>query len=222
MISVGGSLIVPDQIDIAFLKKFKTLIQMGLSGGKRFLIISGGGKTARNYQEAGRKVSKLSNEDLDWLGIHSTRLNAHLLRTIFYKEAHPVIVTNPLKDSLPKSASLIVAAGFKPGGSTDLRAVQLAKRLGSEKLVNLTNTDGVYDKDPQKYKRVKLLKELDWKSFRKLLPKKWDPGLSSPFDPVAAKEAERLNLEVAIMNGNDLKQLEKYLNGKSFKGTVIA
>lgn len=221
VISVGGSLIVPNAIDINFLKKLKTLVQKEIKNGKQFLIISGGGRTARTYQDAGRKVSKLSNEDLDWLGIHSTRLNAHLLRTIFYKEAYPVIITNPEKDDLPKDSRLIIAAGFKPGASTDLRAVQLAKRLGAKKLINLTNTDGVYDKDPKKYKNAKYLKELDWESFRKLLPKKWDPGLSSPFDPIAAQEAEQAKLEVAIINGNKLKQLENYLNNKKFTGTVV-
>ena len=37
----------------------------------------------------------------------------------------------------------------------------------------------------------------------------------------AAKRAEELGLEVAIMNGRNLPNLEQYLSGKEFKGTVI-
>lgn len=222
VISVGGSLIVPDTIDTRFLKKLKQLIQKHIAHNTRFLIISGGGKTARSYQAAGNAVTKLSDTDLDWIGIHATRLNAHLLRAIFFKEAHPVIITNPLKDALPKKSHLIIAAGFQPGGSTDLRAVQLAKRLHATKLINLTNTDGVYDKDPKKHKTAQRFGVLSWRDFRALLPKKWDPGLSAPFDPVAAAEAEKLGLEVLILNGNKLNEFEKALKGKSFLGTRVS
>ncbi len=97
IISLGGSLIVPNEIDFNFLKNFRKLILKYLKKEKRFIIISGGGKTARNYQNAISKVVKITKEDLDWIGIHSTRLNAHLLRTIFRDWAYPKIITNPQK-----------------------------------------------------------------------------------------------------------------------------
>jgi uridylate kinase len=53
------------------------------------------------------------------------------------------------------------------------------------------------------------------------LPEKWDPGLNTPFDPVAAKEAEKIGLEVVVMNGKKLKNFENYLDGKEFIGTKI-
>ncbi|NTU99420.1 UMP kinase, partial [Candidatus Falkowbacteria bacterium] len=83
IISLGGSLIVPDQIDTAFLKAFKKLLESRIKEGERFILISGGGRTARNYQQAAKSVAKLHDDDVDWLGIHATRINAHLLRTIF-------------------------------------------------------------------------------------------------------------------------------------------
>lgn len=222
VISVGGSLIVPDGIDTRFLKKLKTFIFAEIERKKRIVIITGGGKTARRYQDAARTVSTLTNDDLDWLGLHATRLNGHLLRTIFRDVAHPVIITNP-DDVLdvPAKAPLIVAAGYRPGASTDLRAVQIARNLGATKVVNLSNIDYAYDKDPKKYTSAKRITETDWQSFRALLPEDWDPGLSSPFDPVAAREAERSGIEVAIINGTRLKQVEKYLAGERFIGTRI-
>ena len=220
VISVGGSLIVPDSIDEKFLKNFKKVILKHTRRGTKFVIITGGGKTCRNYQNAANKVTKLTDNDLDWLGIHTTRLNAHLMRAIFYKEAHPVIVKNP-KSNINANAKIIIAAGWKPGWSTDYDAVLIAKNIGATKVVNLSNINYVYTKDPKKYKSAKPIKSINWKDFRKLLPKKWDPGLSAPFDPIAAREAEKIGLEVAIINGKKLGEFEKYLNGKAFSGTVI-
>lgn len=220
VISVGGSLIVPDSIDEKFLKNFKKVILKHTRRGTKFVIITGGGKTCRNYQNAANKVTKLTDNDLDWLGIHTTRLNAHLMRAIFYKEAHPVIVKNP-KSNINANAKIIIAAGWKPGWSTDYDAVLIAKNIGATKVVNLSNINYVYTKDPKKHKSAKPIKEINWTDFRKLLPEKWDPGLNSPFDPIAAREAEKIGLEVAIINGKKLGEFEKYLSGKAFSGTII-
>lgn len=224
IMSVGGSLIVPDAIDTSFLKDFKALIEKEIDGGeRRFIVIAGGGKTARRYQEAAGNVAALDSEDLDWLGIHSTRLNGHLLRTIFKDSAHAVMVTNP-DDVLdaPKNSRLIVAAGYRPGASTDLRAIQIAERVGATKVINLSNTDYVYTDDPNKNPDAKKIEVIAWSDFRKLIPSEWDPGLSSPFDPIAAKEAEKLGIEVACINGAKLEELENYIENRPFMGTRIS
>ena len=57
VMSVGGSLIVPGGIDTTFLKDLKQFIDFETtSKGRRFIIIAGGGRTARNYQEAAAAV----------------------------------------------------------------------------------------------------------------------------------------------------------------------
>ena len=223
VMSVGGSLIVPDQIDTTFLSSLKKLIEHETtSNGRRFIIIAGGGKTARRYQDAAGKVSTLENEDLDWLGLHATRLNGHLLLTIFRDLAHRVMVTNP-DDVLdmPKDAKLIIAAGYRPGASTDLRAIQIADRVGATKVINLSNIDYVYTADPKKDPNAEKIEDITWEEFRKLIPEEWGPGLNSPFDPVAAKEAQLKNIEVASLNGENLDALQNYLNGDEFIGTRI-
>ncbi len=220
IISVGGSLIVPDEIDAQWLSSFKNLIENFIKKGFKFIIICGGGKTARKYQQAAKDLGELKRDDLDWLGIHSTRLNAHLLRTIFKKHANPRVIKDPTKKLVFKE-KILVAAGWKPGCSTDYDAVLFAKSLGSKKLVNLSNIEYVYDKDPKKFKDAKPIEKISWKSFRKIVGNKWDPGLNAPFDPIASRESEKLGLEVAIMNGKNLKNLENYLERKAFVGTVI-
>lgn len=221
--SVGGSLIVPDQIDTGFLKNFKDFIETAVDAGdRRFVVIAGGGRTARRYQDAADSLHGLDKEDLDWLGIHATRLNGHLLRTIFKDVAYPVMVTNPddILDA-PKNARVIIAAGYRPGASTDLRAIQIAERVEAKKVINLSNIDYVYTADPKKDPEATPIKEISWADFRKLIPSEWDPGLSSPFDPIAAREAEAKGIEVACINGSRLEELGNYLNNDLFVGTRI-
>lgn len=217
--SVGGSLIVPDQVDTDFVKNLKQFIEEETN--KKFVIITGGGRTARHYQEAANTIAKLDPEDLDWLGIHATRLNGHLLRTIFKDIAHPVVY-HKLDDGIKEiEARLIVAAGAKPGCSSDYVATFYASKLGAKRLVNLSNIDYVYTADPKTNQDAEPITDITWSEFRKMIPSEWDPGLSSPFDPIAAKEAEAHSIEVACINGKNFAELKKYLSGQNFVGTRI-
>jgi uridylate kinase len=223
VMSVGGSLIVPGEIDTNFLSDLKKFIEAETAVGRRFIIIAGGGRTARNYQEAAAAVSDLNAEDLDWMGIHATRLNGHLLRTIFRDLAHRVMITNPDEIlDVPKHEKVVIASGYRPGSSTDLRAVQIAEKIGAPRVINLSNIDYVYTDDPRKNPDATKIESISWTEFRAIIPADWDPGLSSPFDPVAAKIAERDRIEVAIINGNKLSEVMKYLDGKGFVGTKIS
>jgi len=223
VMSVGGSLVVPDGIDTSFLKKLRIFLENQIHDhNRRFFIIVGGGKTARRYQEASAAVTELDPEDIDWIGLHATRLNAQLVKTVCKELAHPVIITNPDDVAqVPKSAKLVLAAGYRPGSSTDLRAVQIADRVDAKKIINLSNIDYVYTADPKKDLQAEKIEYITWGEFRKLIPDEWDPGLSSPFDPVAAREAEKLKMEVAAINGEKLDELENYLNDQLFIGTRI-
>ena len=220
VISLGGSLIVPDQIDVGYLNKFHNLIMGEIRRGAKFLLICGGGRTARNYQKAARQVVGVTRDDLDWLGVHSTRLNAHLLRTVFRKSAHPEIITHPA-DHLRITEPIVVAAGWRPGWSTDYVAVRLADNYESKKIINLSNIDYVYDSDPKVNDKAKKYESMNWQEFRKLVGSIWDPGANVPFDPVAAKWAEKIEAEVSVLNGINLANVRKCIRGEKFKGTTI-
>lgn len=223
IMSVGGSLIVPDAIDTTFLKDFKDFIDSQTALGRRFIIIAGGGRTARNYQNAAAAVSELAAEDLDWMGIHATRLNGHLLRTIFRDIAYRIMLTNPDEvQDVPANEKVIIASGYRPGSSTDLRAVQIARLVGAKKVINLSNIDYVYTADPRTDANAEKIESISWTDFRQLIPDEWDPGLSSPFDPVAAKAAHQEDIEVAIINGAKLAEVTKYLADDNFIGTRIS
>ncbi|OGI29506.1 MAG: hypothetical protein A2288_01310 [Candidatus Moranbacteria bacterium RIFOXYA12_FULL_44_15] len=226
VISLGGSLIVPKHIDWQFLKKFRALIVSEIKKGKKFVIITGGGYAAREYQQAASKITKLTRDDQDWLGIHATRMNAHLIKTVFREYANPRINKNPntkadVTEHFAHGEKIMVAAGWRPGWSTDYVATILAKRLGAKTLINLSNIKYVCDKDPNKFKDAKIIKEINWKDFRRIVGNKWDPGLNAPFDPVASKLAQEINLKVIIAEGKNLKNLNNILGERKFQGTVI-
>lgn len=223
IISLGGSLIVPDGIDAAFLKTFKEFIVREIEAGRRFILVTGGGRTARAYIEGASETTSVSDEDRDWMGIHATRLNAQLLRTILREYAYPRINTNPhdLEDFYVAKSPVLVAAGWRPGCSTDYDAALLGKYLGVRRIVNLSNIDYVYDRDPRKHTDAKKFENMTWTEFRALVGDEWNPGMNAPFDPIASKLAEEEGMEVAILAGKDLGNVSRYLAGEHFEGTVI-
>ena len=224
IMSVGGSLIVPGDIDTHFLSTLKDFItDQTTNHGRRFIMIAGGGRTARNYQDAAATVTELNPEDIDWMGIHATRLNGHLLRTVLRDIAHPEMITNPdtIQD-IPGEPAVVIASGYRPGSSTDLIAVHIAQYVGATKVINLSNIDYVYTDDPATNPDAQKIEKTNWSEFRELIPEEWNPGMSAPFDPVAAKSAERSGMEVAIINGSRPDALANYLAGEAFIGTMIS
>ncbi len=221
VLSLGGSIIVPEKIDIAFLKKFRKIILDFVNKGNKVVIVAGGGHTCRVYQKAAAEInSKATQENLDWIGIKTTKLNAELIRAIFSKHAYEEVMDDP-DEKIKTDKPIVVGSGWKPGCSSDWDTVRLAVNLGIDTVVNLSNIEYVYDKDPNKHKDAKKIEEMTWKQMQEIVGIKWTPGANLPFDPVAAKEAAKEGLKVVIMNGTDLENLKNFLEGKKYKGTTI-
>lgn len=221
VVSLGGSIIVPDVIDTQFLADFTTLVQKHVALGKKFLIICGGGRTCRNYQNAVLSLAPETNHDyLDWIGIASLRLNAELLRAVFAESAFAKVLNHP-DEFKTFEKDIVVCGAYEPGKSSDFDAVHFAEVVGAKKVVNLSNIEYAYDSDPRTNPNAKRLESVSWAEYRSYIPAEWKPGLSTPFDPIASKRAEESGIEVAIMNGANLENFEKYLNGEEFVGTKI-
>ena len=231
VISLGGSLIVPHLSDgggvnVEFLKKFRALVLDAIKNGKKFVIVTGGGKVARVYQKAGLQL-KISKDNLDWVGIAATRLNAQLLLSMFSRIANPRIIDRrpTQKESLEllKNKTVVhIASGWVPGQSSDHEGVYLARMFGTHEIINASNIAFVFDKDPAKHKDAKPILQISWKEYRKLIPSEWKPGMSLPIDPVAARFAQKHKIRVKILNGTDIENLKKAIEGKEFTGTLIS
>jgi uridylate kinase len=217
--SLGGSLVCPDEIDVLFLKKFRNFILKWVREGKRFVIFVGGGKVARKYQKAAKKFG-VRNEELDWIGISSTFLNAQLVKSIFGNFAFEKVLTDP-REKIKTRKKIVIFGGWKPGRSTDYDSVLAAKNFGAKRVINLSDVDFIYDKNPKKFKNAKPLEKISFDELFKIIGRKWTPGINIPFDPEAAKLAQKEKIKVIFLNGRNFKNLEKVFLGKKFKGTII-
>ncbi|MEK7571475.1 MAG: UMP kinase [Patescibacteria group bacterium] len=225
IISVGGSLVVPgDDVNTPFLSNLNTFIRSQLAADtkRQFFLVVGGGATARQYAQAGQEVigHELTYNDMDWLGLHATRLNAHLVRTIFRDIAHPYIIKN--YDIIRKATEpVVVAGGWKPGWSTDYCATMLAEDYHVDTVINLSNVSQLFNRDPNTFPDAKPIDKISWEDFRKLIGDKWTPGMHAPFDPIAAKKAQASGTRVVLLSGNDFANIRNYFKGEPFVGTVI-
>lgn len=223
VISLGGSIVAPDGVDTDFLSDFFSLVQdyLGEDPSRKLILVVGGGGPARRYQEAYRRVASRPEDELqDWIGIAATRLNGELLRGIFAGDCLQPLVTNPTAvEDFP--GRIMVAAGWKPGFSTDFDAVLLAERFGADTVINLSNISQVFTADPKLDPGAKPIDTINWTDFRKIVGEDWIPGKNLPFDPVATRKAQELGLEVIVAAGKDIPNLREILREGSFRGTII-
>jgi len=225
VISLGGSIVAPNNVDVDFLKGFVNLIRTYIEddNNRRFIFVVGGGGPARNYQNAYREISqsgKFENDEADWIGIMATRLNAQLIKAVMGEWCSQDVVTNPGEVD-PLTGHVLVAAGWKPGFSTDYDAVLLAERFGANLLINLSNIEKVYTADPKVDPNAKPIDKITWADFRAMVGDEWVPGKNVPFDPVASRHAQKIGLKVICAAGKNLDNLKNILDDKDFIGTMI-
>jgi len=243
VISLGGSIVAPPEGPSgSFVLQFRNVLLSWLKANdSKAIIVVGGGSAARQWQKAYRdfiaqvaepetenagaasmppdRVSYL-DESLDRIGIAATRLNAQLVREVFSDYCPDSVVIDPSAD-IPMQGRILVAAGWKPGFSTDFDAVMLAERFHADKIVNLSNISQIYSADPKKDPLAKPLAHITFGALLKMTGTVWNPGANVPFDPIAAAKAQELGLKIIFASGADLENFDRILNEKSFIGTII-
>jgi len=223
VISLGGSIIAPKGVDTVFLKGFVRLVEDRLAADPRgkLIIVCGGGGLARDYQAALREVRPdAPGDDLDWVGVAATRVNGELVRRMLRAWCVEDLVIDPTSVSV-FAGRVLVAAGWKPGFSSDNDAVVLAQRFSARTLVNLSNIARVYTDDPRTNPEARPVDALSWKQMLRIVGEGWTPGKNTPFDPTAAKAAAQSHLRVIFAEGRNLQNLARILAGQDFSGTTI-
>ncbi|HIW35860.1 MAG TPA: UMP kinase [Candidatus Treponema faecavium] len=224
VLSVGGSIIAPAQPDMEFLSAFSQMARGWISddSSHKLILVIGGGAPARVYQNAYRSVcGDCDNEQADWIGVMATRLNAQLVRAVFSDLCGQPVVYDPTAP-VEFSGRVLIAAGWKPGFSSDNDAVILAERFGAKTVVNLSNIAKVYTDDPRTNPDAKPLDTVSWADFRRMVGDEWTPGKNVPFDPVASRRAEAAGITVICAAGKDIENTRRILNNEPFTGTTIA
>ena len=224
VISLGGSIVAPDGVDEVFLKHFSCLIGELLSRDdkRRFILVVGGGGPARAWQNAYRNICpKTENEQADWIGVTATRLNAQLVKAVMGGWCTQEVVYDPTQVE-PLMGRVLVAAGWKPGFSSDYDAVLLAERFQANAVINLSNIEKIYSDDPKKNPEAKPIDAISWTDFCAMVGDEWVPGKNVPFDPIASRHAAKLGLKVICAAGKNLPNLKNILLGEPFTGTTIS
>ncbi len=221
VISLGGSLIIPDNVDCAFLEKFKQVIKKHTNKYK-FVIVCGGGSIARKYISALSKAGK--SEYLQSLsGISATRMNARFLSYFFDIDPDKGIPHDMknVKNLLEKNNIVFTGAlRYAPHQTSDSTSAQLAAYLKTD-FINLTNVKGLYTNNPFTNKSAKFIPRTTWLSLHKQANKnKYKPGQHFVIDQTASKIILKHKIKTYIL-GKNLKNLDNLLSGKKFKGTII-
>lgn len=221
VLSLGGSLIIPDEVDAKFLKEFRRIILKN-TGKYKFIIVCGGGSIARKYINALRKNG--SSEVFQSLaGISATRMNARFV-SFFFGQNQERGIPHSIKElsNYIKKFDVVFcgALEYKPHQTSDSTTTQIAKHFKTM-FINLTNVPGLYDKNPKKYRDARFIPEISWKGLYKMAnQEKFKPGQHFIIDQTASKIILQNKITTYIL-GKNLQQLDNLLNGKKFTGTIV-
>lgn len=221
VLSLGGSLIIPENVNISFLKEFRDILRKNL-GKYKFVVVCGGGSVARKYIAA-LEEDKKSEYLQSLIGISVTRLNARFLSYFFGKDPSWGIPQDMKHvETLLEKHDIVFCGGLRyaPKQTSDATACRLAAYFKTD-FLNLTNVKGLYTKNPLKYKDAKFLKEASREELAKIvntIPQK--PGMHGPVDHTAMKIILENRIKVHIL-GPNAKELDNLLNNKSFIGSTI-
>jgi len=222
VISLGGSLIVPDGIDTSFLEKFKQVIKKHENKYK-FVIVCGGGSVARKYIKALRDSDK-PNYLQSMVGISITKVNARFLTYFFGRDASSGIPHDmqEVKNLLEKNDIVFCGAlRYAERETSDGTAAKLARFFGCE-FINLTLVSGLYSSNPLTHRNAKFIPKISWHDFWKKACKiEYKPGQHFVLDQHASEIILKYKIKTYII-GKNLNNLDKMLSGKRFKGTVIS
>ena len=221
VLSLGGSIIIPDNVDTKFLKEFKKVILKNTKNYK-FVIVCGGGSIARKYISALKEIK--ANEKLQSLaGISVTRMNARFMSYFFGLNPEKGIPhkLKKIKKYLKKQDVVFCGAlEYKPNQTSDSTSADIAKYFKTF-FINLTNVNGLHDKNPQKFKNARFIPWISWEDFDNMVNKiKFKPGQHFVLDQTASKIILKNKITTYIL-GKNPQQLDNVLHNKKFIGTVI-
>ena len=185
------------------------------------VVVTGGGNIARHYINHARS-SGADESSLDELGIEISRLNAKLLIYALKHKAypHPPITLQEIRHAVD-SGLIVIVGGLHPGQSTNGTAALIAEKIGATLFLNATDVDGVYDLDPNKYKKAKKFRRIELKTLRSMLIHEDSvAGGYDLMDILALKIIERSKIKTRILKA-DLKILEKAIKGGSVGTEII-
>ena len=221
VLSLGGSIIKRDEDDVQYLNDIRALL-MGLNEDISFIIVTGGGRTARDHIRLGRDLGA-DETTLDRMGIAATRLNSWLIISLLGDRCYPVPFQS-IEEALKGAAGFqfVVGGGTHPGHTTDAVSAMIAERWKADLFINLTAVNGAYTSDPNVDENAEKIDEMSSSELISLVSStEKKAGSHSVMDPMAAEVIHRAGIKTSILNGRDLGSLADCIDERSFDGTRI-
>ncbi len=222
VVSIGGSVLVTGDDDAGYLGRLAEVLRR-VGAARPLVATTGGGRTARDYIALGRSLG-LTEVELDEVGIDVTRLHARLLaaRLGAPTPAHPPASVREAVAAVARGVP-VVLGGTEPGHTTDGVAALLAVRLRAVRVVNATDVDGVYDRDPKSDPTARRIDRMPWADLRRTVhaATQGTAGQNFVFDRLGADLLARAGIPLAVVAGRDLPNLEAALTGATFRGTLV-
>lgn len=231
IIKLGGSLVSDsDQkpFDFSYLEDLSSIVQEYVRQNWGFAISVGGGYMMRKLKDMAKVAGVKDEKQLHWIGTTYNNVNAEIVRAYMYEICNSRIVAyedyyEEGRIKFEKGKSVIVGGGGRAGHSGDMDALIMAEELGADTIISLKNIDGVYTSDPRKDPSAARLDRISWEEYFKIIGWKTthEPGGNYPIDPITAYDAEKQGKEFVIINGEDLENFKKVLEGQEFIGTIV-
>jgi len=222
VISLGGSMIIPDKPNYKFLKDFKATLKRHYKTHK-FVVVCGGGPIARKYISSLREEGK-STKELSLAGIMATRMNARFMAQLFGKESNSKLpkTMKEVKSDLAKNKVVFCGAlRYAPDSTSDGTAAKLARLFDTE-FINITNIKGLYTANPKTHPKAKFIPKVTWKKFDQMAHRsKYKAGQHFVLDQQAAIIIRKEKIKTYII-GTDIKNLSRVLSKKKFTGTLVS
>lgn len=217
--SLSGS--IGHGLDFEYIKKICMDIKMIHDEGVRVGIVCGGGNFLR-----GRDAHEMDRETADYVGMMATVMNSLVLKDMFRQVGCEVynqsglyvgiidkIDSDKAKKALNDGKIVVFGGGTgKPFFSTDTGASLRAIDIGADMIIKLTNVDGVYDKDPNKYSDAKMY---DTVSYQMVIDNKL-----GVMDMEAIEMCRNNKIEIVVMNIDTKNGLSRIIHGEKI-GTIV-
>jgi len=220
VIRVGGS-VVASPFNPALMNAYAELLLNLKELGHVVAAVVGGGSLSRELIKTAR-VMGLSESAQDEVAISVSRLMAQLFVLRLGKHGTLTVPTT-IDDAaeLLKKSKIVVMGGLKPGMTTDTVAAMLAERVNADLLVKATDVDGIYTRDPKKYKEAEKLEKLSFNElFRFFEKERHEAGIHQVLDPEAVRILQKKRIKTVIVNGFKLDNVLLAVKGERV-GTLI-
>lgn len=216
-----GGFLFPRIMNIKAINQYINLLKKLYYNGHEFVVVTGGGKGAREYIDIARGVGA-REAVCDEIGIDYTRMNARLLISGMPNEAFQGVPKTLQQVQEFRSNKILVMGGLQPGQSTNAVAALVSELIGAYMLINATDVEGIYDDDPKINPNAKIFDKISINDlFEMIVKKQAIAGGYELFDLLAVTLISRSKIPTWIINGKDPGNIEKIIQGKHVGTKII-